>query len=92
MFSPTKLRSSPATAYSRTDRTCAAPTQMAGARTQTYPDALPTTGELIRQLRYEAWAGALRPETFSHFMNATTTSKKSEKLAPSFPSTLFCAA
>lgn len=56
------------------------------------PAALPTSGELIRQMRYEAWAGALRPGTFSHFMHATRASKKSEKLAPSLPSVLFCAA
>lgn len=54
--------------------------------------ALPTTGQLIRQLRYEVWATALRPETFSHFVNTSRQSAKRQKPAPSLPSVLFCAA
>lgn len=55
-------------------------------------DALPTTGELIRQLRCEVWGAALRPETFSHFVHASHAPSNAQKLAPSLPSTLFCAA
>jgi hypothetical protein len=54
--------------------------------------ALPTTGELIRQLRCEVWGAALRPGTFSHFMHAPRAASNAEKLAPSLPSALFCAA
>jgi hypothetical protein len=53
---------------------------------------LPTTGELIRQLRCEVWGAALRPGTFSHFVHASRAPSNAEKLAPSLPSTLFCAA
>lgn len=55
-------------------------------------DDLPTTGELIRQLRCEVWGAALRPGTFSHFVHAPRALSNTEKLAPSLPSTLFCAA
>jgi hypothetical protein len=56
------------------------------------PQGPQTTGALIRQLRYEAWAGALRPATFSHFMHAPRAPTNAEKLAPSLPSAILCVA
>ena len=53
---------------------------------------LPSTGELLRLLRYECWAGAIRPGTLSHFVNAAASDSKWPKPRPSLPATLFCAA
>lgn len=78
--------------HSRGQSQCSVPPPKWRARLPISQTALPTTGELIRQLRYETWADALRPETFSHFMHSSNTNKNSEKVAPSLPSLLFCAA
>ena len=53
---------------------------------------IPSTGELLRLLRYESWAGSIRPGTLSHFVNNSPTSTKWQKPSPSLPATLFCAA
>lgn len=53
---------------------------------------LPSTGELLRLLRYESWAGAIRPGTLSHFVNNSVPDPKWPKPSPSLPATLFCAA
>ena len=68
------------------------------------PDALPTpiwqrgripprvsTMSLIDHLRYELWARALRPESFSDFLSPPGQKEKPEKLDPSLVSALFCA-
>ena len=54
--------------------------------------ALPTTGELLRRLRFETWARALRPDSFYHFITATRPVPKSHKPAPSPAGALFAAA
>lgn len=53
---------------------------------------LPSTGELIRLLRYETWAGALRPGTFYHFATNSPPSTNAQKPQPDLPATLFSAA
>ncbi len=53
---------------------------------------LPSTGELIRQMRYESWSGALRPSTFHHFVHPPSRPTSAQKLAPSLPAALFAAA
>lgn len=55
-------------------------------------DRMPSTGELLRLLRYESWAGAIRPGTLSHFVNQGPNDTKWQKPSPSLPATLFCAA
>lgn len=55
-------------------------------------NAPPTTGTLLRHLRYEVWAGALRPATFRHFAHSPPSTPNTPKSLPSLPSTLFCAA
>ena len=64
------------------------------ARSQRNEDGpgLPSTGELLRLLRYECWAGAIRPGTLSHFVNHSALDPKWQKPPPSLPATLFCAA
>jgi hypothetical protein len=52
----------------------------------------PTTGELLRLLRYECWAGALRPGHFYHFETGTRPDPSAQKCTPDLPATLFCAA
>jgi len=46
------------------------------------------TGDLLRQLRFEIPGSALRPATFSHFVNQTARDTKPEKLRPSLPGML----
>ena len=53
---------------------------------------LPSTGDLLRLLRYEIWAGALRPGTFYHFVNDTPSNTNAQKLTPDLPAILFAAA
>lgn len=53
---------------------------------------LPSTGQLLRQLRYEVWASALKAQTFSHFINGNRGHTKPRKPEPSLPAMLFCAA
>jgi len=51
---------------------------------------LPSTGELLRLLRYELWAGALRPATFFRFVTKSPPLASGQKPAPDLPATLFC--
>lgn len=53
---------------------------------------LPCTGELLRQLRYETWSGALNAETLCHFVNPGSLDTTTGKLTPSLPGALFAAA
>lgn len=53
---------------------------------------LPSTGELIRLLRYESWAGAIRPATLSNFVNQGPSDTKWQKPSSSLPATMFCVA
>jgi len=53
---------------------------------------LPSTGDLLRLLRYEIWAGALRPGTFYHFVNDTPSNTNAQKPTPDLPAILFAAA
>lgn len=55
-------------------------------------EKLPSTGDLLRSLRFELWSGALRPDTFYHFVTQTAASTKSQKPSPSLPGALFNAA
>ena len=66
------------------------------ARKDQPPDALPGTGELLRSLRYETWAGALRPGSLYHFVTSEAQCKTRKKPPPkppmSLPGMLFAAA
>ena len=66
------------------------------ARREAADQPLPSTGDLLRLLRYETWAGALRPGSLYHFVTASTPSKTCQKppLKPplSLPGMLFAAA
>jgi hypothetical protein len=53
---------------------------------------LPSTGDLLRTLRFEIWSAALRPASFYDFVTASPTNTKLQKPAPSLPSMLFAAA
>lgn len=53
---------------------------------------LPSTGELLRLLRIELWAGAIRPDRFYDFVTHCPPDLNAEKLEPSLPSILFDAA
>jgi hypothetical protein len=53
---------------------------------------LPSTGDLLRLLRYETWAGVLRPGTFDHFVTDPPPDTNAQKPMPSLPSILFTAA
>ena len=53
---------------------------------------LPSTGDLLRTLRGEIWARAIRPGTFYDFMTDSAADKKSQKPSPSLPSALLSAA
>lgn len=53
---------------------------------------LPSTGELQRQLRYEAWSEAIRPESLSRFINGGDAHTKWQKPPSSLPGMLFHAA
>jgi hypothetical protein len=59
---------------------------------QQKPGIVPSTGELIRLLRYEMWAESIRPESLSHFALGEPPGPKSQKLRPSLPAVLFAAA
>jgi hypothetical protein len=66
------------------------------ARRETADNTLPSTGDLLRQLRYETWAGALRPGSLYHFVTSGRQDKTRQKppLKPllSLPGMLFAAA
>ena len=53
---------------------------------------LPSTGELLRLLRIELWAGAIRPDSFYDFVTHSPPDMNAEKLNPSLTSMLFDAA
>lgn len=53
---------------------------------------LPSTGDLLRTLRGEIWARAIRPGTFYNFMTSSPDDKKSSKPSPNLPATLLAAA
>ncbi len=53
---------------------------------------LPSTGELLRLLRIELWAGAIRPGSFYDFVTHSPPDMNAEKLNPSLASMLFDAA
>ena len=53
---------------------------------------LPSTGDLLRLLRNEYWAGALRPGNYYHFATATRPDPNAEKYHPDLAATLFAAA
>jgi hypothetical protein len=53
---------------------------------------LPSTGDLLRLLRYEIWAGVLRPGTFYHFVTDTPPDTNAQKPMPDLPAILFAAA
>lgn len=52
----------------------------------------PTTSQLFQALRYEMWAGSLRPSSFSHFATGDSKDAKSEKSVSHLASSLFQAA
>jgi hypothetical protein len=53
---------------------------------------LPSTGDLLRLLRYEIWAGVLRPGTFYHFAANSAPDTNASKPLPDLPAILFSAA
>jgi hypothetical protein len=53
---------------------------------------LPSTGDLLRLLRYETWAGVLRPGAFYHFVTDPPPSTNAQKPMPDLPAILFAAA
>jgi hypothetical protein len=65
-------------------------------RRETEDNTLPSTGDLLRVLRYETWAGSLRPGSLYHFVTDARRGKTHHKppLKPplSLPSMLFAAA
>ena len=56
------------------------------------PAELPSTGDLLRALRFETWAGSLRPGTFSRFVSGTPPAASEPKPPPDLPAALFAAA
>lgn len=61
-------------------------------RTKKQKDSLITTTQLLQQLRYECWAGSIRPSSLYDFMNPEAKDQKSQKLFGSLPDALFQAA
>jgi len=55
------------------------------------PPVWASPASLIHQLRYDAWAGAIRPETFRGFWDHPGPDQKPEKLDPSLPAAIFFA-
>lgn len=53
---------------------------------------LPSTGDLLRTLRFEVWSGALRPASFYDFVTGSPPDAKWEKPSPSLPGALFATA
>lgn len=56
------------------------------------PTTLPSTGDLLRLLRNEYWASALRPGNYYHFATGTRPDANAEKYRPDLAATLFAAA
>ena len=61
-------------------------------KNRTLEGILPATGDLLRLLRYETWAGALRPGTLYHFVTKAPPVTNAQKPMPDLPATLFAAA
>ena len=59
---------------------------------RTLDGSLPATGDLLRLLRFETWAGALRPGTFYHFATNAPPDTNAQKPHPDLPATIFDAA
>lgn len=59
---------------------------------RTTSPGLPCTGELLRRLRFELWAHALRPSSFHHFITKDPALTKSHKPIASPAGALFAAA
>lgn len=55
------------------------------------PPLRASTASLINQLRYDAWASAIRPETLQGFWDETSPDQKPEKLNTSLPAAIFFA-
>ena len=53
---------------------------------------VPSTGELLRLLRYETWAGFLRPSAVHRFATRAAPVANAAKPLPDIPATLFAAA
>jgi len=53
---------------------------------------LPSTGDLLRTLRTEIWARAIRPGTFYDFVTGSPPDTKCQKSSPSLPAAVLCAA
>lgn len=49
----------------------------------------PTTSALLQSLRYDAWAGSLRPSSFYHFTDKDSRTAKSQKPTTNIASALF---
>lgn len=52
----------------------------------------PTTSQLLQALRYQMWAGSLRPSSFGHFASPVPKCEKSPKSVSNLASSLFQAA
>ena len=50
---------------------------------------LSSTGDLLRLLRIETWAGVLRPATFYHFVSNAPPDTNAQKPMPDLPAVLF---
>lgn len=53
---------------------------------------LPSTGDLLRTLRYEIWGRAIRPAAFHHFATGQNPDTKSPKPSPSLPAAILAVA
>ena len=53
---------------------------------------LPSTGDLLRTLRYESWRRVIRPAAFHHFTASSNPDTKSKKPSVDLPSALFAVA
>lgn len=56
------------------------------------PVPLPSTGDLLRSLRYEIWAKSIRPGSLYHFAHPSPPDTKCPKPTPSLPGALWDAA
>lgn len=54
--------------------------------------SLPSTGDLLRSLRYEIWGKSIRPGSFYHFANNNPPDAKCQKPVPNLPGALIDAA
>lgn len=56
------------------------------------PHALPSTGDLLRTLRYEIWSHSIRPASFYHFAHSRSPYVKSHLYRPCLSAALLLAA